>query len=105
MKFQSALPERILILDEPTAVLTPQESRTLSNLRQLLEEGLSIIFISHKLAEVLEVSDRIAVLRDGKLVMEVEVSKASENMLAEAMAGGSFKMPIRRGSCRVCWIS
>ncbi|MEC8188230.1 MAG: ATP-binding cassette domain-containing protein, partial [SAR324 cluster bacterium] len=74
---------RILILDEPTAVLTPQESRTLfKTLRQLLEEGLSIIFISHKLAEVLEVSDRIAVLRDGKLVMEVEVSKASENMLA-----------------------
>ena len=88
---------RILILDEPTAVLTPQESRTLfKTLRQLLEEGLSIIFISHKLAEVLEVSDRIAVLRDGKLVMEVEVSKASENMLAEAMVGRSFKMPIRK---------
>ena len=88
---------RILILDEPTAVLTPQESRTLfKTLRQLLEEGLSIIFISHKLAEVLEVSDRIAVLRDGKLVEEVEVSKASENMLAEAMVGRSFKMPIRK---------
>ena len=88
---------RILILDEPTAVLTPQESRTLfKTLRQLLEEGLSIIFISHKLAEVLEVSDRIAVLRDGKLVLEVNVSDASEEILAEAMVGRSFKMPIRK---------
>ena len=88
---------RILILDEPTAVLTPQESRTLfKTLRQLLDEGLSIIFISHKLAEVLEVSDRIAVLRDGKLVLEVNVSDASEEILAEAMVGRSFKMPIRK---------
>jgi len=88
---------RILILDEPTAVLTPQESSTLfKTLRQLLDEGLSIIFISHKLAEVLEVSDRIAVLRDGKLVLEVKVSKASEKILAEAMVGRSFKMPIRK---------
>ena len=88
---------RILILDEPTAVLTPQESSTLfKTLRQLLDEGLSIIFISHKLAEVLEVSDRIAVLRDGKLVLEVNVSKASEKILAEAMVGRSFKMPIRK---------
>ena len=88
---------RILILDEPTAVLTPQESRTLfKTLRQLLDEGLSIIFISHKLAEVLEVSDRIVVLRDGKLVLEVNVSEASEEILAEAMVGRSFKMPIRK---------
>ena len=88
---------RILILDEPTAVLTPQESRTLfKTLRQLLDERLSIIFISHKLAEVLEVSDRIAVLRDGKLVLEVNVSEASEEILAEAMVGRSLKMPIRK---------
>ena len=88
---------RILILDEPTAVLTPQESKTLfKTLRQLLNDGLSIIFISHKLAEVLEVSDRISVLRDGKLVLELNVSEASENMLAEAMVGRSFKMPIRK---------
>ena len=89
----------ILILDEPTAVLTPQESRTLfKTLRQLLKDGLSIIFISHKLAEVLEVSDRIAVLRDGKLVLEENVSETSEKMLAEAMVGRSFKMPIRKES-------
>ncbi len=88
---------KILILDEPTAVLTPQESRTLfKTLRQLLNDGLSIIFISHKLAEVLEVSDRIAVLRDGKLVLEENVSETSEKMLAKAMVGRSFKMPIRK---------
>ena len=87
----------ILILDEPTAVLTPQESRTLfKTLRQLLNDGLSIIFISHKLAEVLEVSDRIVVLRDGKLVLEEKVSETSEKKLAKAMVGRSFKMPIRK---------
>ena len=87
----------ILILDEPTAVLTPQESRTLfKTLRQLLNDGLSVIFISHKLAEVLEVSDRIVVLRDGKLVLEENVSETSEKMLAKAMVGRSFKMPIRK---------
>ena len=60
---------RMLILDEPTAVLTPQESRDCSRrCEQLVREGLSIIFISHKLDEVLAVSDRIAVLRDGRLV-------------------------------------
>ena len=78
-------------------MLTPQESRTLfKTLRQLLNDGLSIIFISHKLAEVLEVSDRIAVLRDGKLVLEENVSETSEKMLAKAMVGRSFKMPIRK---------
>ena len=60
---------RVLILDEPTAVLTPQEAESLfATLRQLVAEGLSLIFISHKLDEVLRVSDRIAVLRAGKLV-------------------------------------
>jgi simple sugar transport system ATP-binding protein len=62
---------RILILDEPTAVLTPQESRSLfATLRQMVAEGLAIVFISHKLDEVLRVADRIAVLRGGRLVAE-----------------------------------
>ena len=60
---------RILILDEPTAVLTPQESEALFHtLAQMVAQGLSIIFISHKLPEVLRVSQRVAVLRHGKLV-------------------------------------
>ncbi len=58
---------RILILDEPTAVLTPQESEALfATLRTLVADGLSIIFISHKLDEVLRVSRRVAVLRQGR---------------------------------------
>ena len=62
---------RILILDEPTAVLTPQESEALfDTLAQMVAQGLSIIFISHKLGEVLRVSHRVAVLRQGKLVAE-----------------------------------
>jgi simple sugar transport system ATP-binding protein len=62
---------RILILDEPTAVLTPQESESLfATLSQMVAEGLAIIFISHKLGEVLRVSHRIAVLRGGRLVAE-----------------------------------
>jgi len=62
---------RILILDEPTAVLTPQESEALlQTLTQMAAQGLSILFISHKLAEVLRVAQRVAVLRHGRLVAE-----------------------------------
>ena len=88
---------RILILDEPTAVLTPQESEALfRSLKALVAEGLSIIFISHKLDEVLAVSDRIAVLRAGRLVAELPneagLSKAD---LAEAMVGRAVQAPRR----------
>ena len=59
----------ILILDEPTAVLTPQEAKDLFNiLERLTREGISVIFISHKLNEVLEIADRISVLRRGKMI-------------------------------------
>ena len=75
---------RILILDEPTAVLTPQESESLfDTLRQMVAQGLSIIFISHKLDEVLRVSHRIAVLRGGKLVAELPAAGADKAQLAE----------------------
>ena len=67
---------RILILDEPTAVLTPQESEALfATLAQMVAQGLSIIFISHKLAEVLRVSHRVAVLRGGKLVAQAPAAR------------------------------
>ncbi len=79
---------KILILDEPTAVLTPQESESLfATLSQLVAEGLSVIFISHKLDEVLRVSNRIAVLRGGKLVATLPAAEASKAMLAELMVG------------------
>jgi general nucleoside transport system ATP-binding protein len=63
---------RILILDEPTAVLTPQEADALfATLRRMVAQGLSVIFISHKLHEVMEIADRCVVLRHGKKVGEV----------------------------------
>ncbi|MBL8312124.1 MAG: ATP-binding cassette domain-containing protein, partial [Rubrivivax sp.] len=77
---------RILILDEPTAVLTPQESEALfATLSQMVAQGLSIVFISHKLDEVLRVSHRIAVLRAGRLVATLPAAGASKAQLAEAM--------------------
>ena len=79
---------RILILDEPTAVLTPQESESLfATLAQGVAQGLSVIFISHKLDEVLRVSHRIAVLRAGRLVAELPAAGASKAQLALAMVG------------------
>jgi simple sugar transport system ATP-binding protein len=79
---------RILILDEPTAVLTPQESQSLfATLKRLVLQGMAIVFISHKLDEVLAVSDRVAVLRNGRLVADLPVAGADRAMLAEAMVG------------------
>jgi simple sugar transport system ATP-binding protein len=79
---------RILILDEPTAVLTAQESRELFEvLRTLKEDGVSIVFISHKLNEVLEISDRVTVLRRGERVDTVPTEGATEESLARLMVG------------------
>ncbi|MDX6491667.1 MAG: ral nucleoside transport system ATP-binding protein, partial [Gaiellaceae bacterium] len=78
----------ILILDEPTAVLTPQEATELFGvLRSLTEQGLSIIFISHKLNEVLSISDRITVLRRGQKVETLATAGATEESLARLMVG------------------
>jgi general nucleoside transport system ATP-binding protein len=79
---------KILILDEPTAVLTPQEATELfSILKGLVAEGMSIIFISHKLHEVLEIADRITVLRRGKQVDTIPREGATEAGLARMMVG------------------
>jgi simple sugar transport system ATP-binding protein len=87
---------RILILDEPTAVLTPQESEGLfATLRTLVEDGLSIIFISHKLDEVLRVSQRVAVLRHGRLVATRSAAETSKAELAELMIGHRIDAPER----------
>ncbi len=87
---------RILILDEPTAVLTPQESESLfATLLRLVGEGLSVIFISHKLDEVLRVSQRIAVLRAGKLVATLPAAEADKATLAELMVGRAVA-PVQR---------
>jgi len=99
---------RVLILDEPTAVLTPQESESLfATLAQLVAEGLSIIFISHKLPEVLRVSDRIAVLRAGKLVATLPAREADRAGLALLMVGREVPPPVgepRTPAAEVCAI-
>jgi len=79
---------RVLILDEPTAVLTPQETESLfAAIRRLVEQGLSVVFISHKLDEVLAVSDRVTVLRDGRIVSETPTRETSQASLARLMVG------------------
>ncbi len=76
----------LLILDEPTAVLTPQETGELfKTLKGLTEQGLSIVFITHKLSEVLNIADRVTVLRDGRLVATKPVSETNRNELAYLM--------------------
>ena len=78
----------ILILDEPTAVLTPQEAHELFTiLKNLVREGMSIIFISHKLNEVLEIADRVTVLRRGKKIETLPAAGATEQSLASLMVG------------------
>src|SRR6187399_433502 len=89
---------RILVLDEPTAVLTPQETREIfAVLRQLAAEGHSIVFISHKLYEVLEIADRITVIRRGKVVGQRVPSATDEEDLAELMVGRNVQLTADRG--------
>ena len=85
---------RILILDEPTAVLTPIETDALfSTLRKLIADGLSIIFISHKLREVMEISDRVVVLRGGKVAGERHTAATDRKELAALMVGQELAAP------------
>lgn len=79
---------QVMILDEPTAVLTPQETKLLFNvIRRLQAAGTSIIFISHKLNEVMEISDRITIMRAGETVATVEKQETDKNKLAALMLG------------------
>ena len=87
----------ILILDEPTAVLTPQEATELfAIVRSLQADGKSIIFISHKLNEVLEIADRITVLRRGKKIETVPREGATEASLARAMVGRDVLLRVEK---------
>ncbi|HEX5801052.1 MAG TPA: ABC transporter ATP-binding protein [Gaiellaceae bacterium] len=88
----------ILVLDEPTAVLTPQEALELfAILRSLTEQGKSIIFISHKLNEVLEIADRVTVLRRGKRVETLSTEGATEEQLARLMVGREVLLQVDKG--------
>lgn len=87
----------ILILDEPTAVLTPQETEKLfAILRRMRDDGKSIIIITHKLHEVLSVSDRVAVLRKGKHIASVSTAETNESELTEMMVGKKIALNIDR---------
>lgn len=90
---------RILILDEPTAVLVPQEVEALfDNLRELKAEGLTVIFISHKLGEVLSVADDITVIRRGTTVGTADPAHTTPKQLAELMVGSELPSPETRES-------
>jgi len=90
---------RILVLDEPTAVLTPQETKEIfAVLRKLRAEGYAIIFITHKLYEVLEVADRITVIRRGRVVGARKPAETDEDDLAELMVGRNVELTVDRGT-------
>jgi simple sugar transport system ATP-binding protein len=87
---------RVLILDEPTAVLTPQESeRLFDTLRRLAQQGLAVVFISHKLSEVMGLSRRVVVLRGGRVVAERNTDTTDRHELAELMVGRELPPTVR----------
>src|SRR5207247_235909 len=89
----------LLILDEPTSSLSPPEvTALLAVLRRLRDEGRSVIFISHKLGEVLEVCDEVVVLRDGEVAGRRAVAGASREDLARLMVGRDLPPPVERAS-------
>ena len=89
---------RVLILDEPTAVLTPQEVRELfAVVRSLVEEGLSVVFITHKLEEVMAAADRIVVMRAGRVEGETRPSQTDEVGLARLMVGRDVVLSVEKG--------
>ena len=93
----------ILILDEPTAVLTPQETEKLfAILRRMRDDGKSIIIITHKLHEVLSLSDRVSVLRKGEYVGTVNTSETNESKLTEMMVGKKISLNIHRSEPKGC---
>jgi simple sugar transport system ATP-binding protein len=90
----------ILILDEPTAVLTPQETKKLfAILRKMREQGSAIIIITHKLNEVMEISDRVTILRKGQSIDTVNTCEINEKQLTELMVGRPVTLEIQRPKC------
>jgi simple sugar transport system ATP-binding protein len=92
---------QVLLLDEPTSVLTPQEAEALfTTVRAMTAEGKSVVFISHKLGEVMAVSDRVTVMRNGKVTGEVATKDTDAHHLAELMVGRPVDLVVRRSDDR-----
>jgi simple sugar transport system ATP-binding protein len=92
---------RILILDEPTAVLTPQERDALfAVMRRLVADGRTILFVTHKIHEVMAVADRVTVLRDGRVAERLVTAETSEEAIVRAMTGRSVSLRTARGAAR-----
>ena len=90
----------VLILDEPTAVLTPQEITALFDiLRKMKQQGCTIIIITHKMAEVMEISDRVTVLRKGECIGTVKTCETTPQQLTEMMVGKAVELEIERPKC------
>ena len=93
---------KILILDEPTGVLTPQETIGLFDiLRSLREQGVTIILITHKLKEIMSITDTVSVMRGGKVVADFSTEKTSPEELAENMVGRKVLLSIQKPTLRV----
>lgn len=93
----------ILIFDEPTAVLTPQEADELFGiLRSLVKQGKSIIFITHKLREVMDCADRITVIRRGKVIGTTTPGEANQKILANMMVGREVELELKKAPCKAC---
>ncbi len=92
---------KLLILDEPTSVLTPQETLDFFRiLKTLVQQGMSVIFITHKLQEVIESSNRATVLRQGKVVDTVNVSEVTQRKLAQLMVGRGILEHLEKSPCK-----
>ncbi|MEX2502823.1 MAG: ATP-binding cassette domain-containing protein, partial [Trueperaceae bacterium] len=90
---------RILVMDEPTAVLTPQETRGLFRfLREYVAQGNAVVFISHKLDEVMELCDRMSVMRDGKMIGTVPKAETDTRKLANMMVGREVLLRVEKGA-------
>ena len=91
----------VLIFDEPTAVLTPAEIKELMQImRGLTREGKSILFISHKLNEIMEVSDRVSVLRKGRYIGTVNTAETTKEELSRMMVGRPVQLEVEKGECK-----
>ena len=93
---------KLLILDEPTTVFTPQETDKLFNImRKMKEQGCAVIFISHKMDEVMEICDKVTILRKGETIKTIDKHLTNQNELIELMVGGAVNLSIERASAVV----